>query len=54
MHTGGASPFSKKECIIYEWPVCPQEVTVSFLLLQEQETHLWKDMIQLVRILNPL
>ena len=40
MHTGGSSPFNKKEWVIKEWPMCNWAITVSsFLFAWGQTTH---------------
>ena len=40
IHTGGSSPFNKKEWVIKEWPMCNRAITVSsFLFLQGQTIH---------------
>ena len=40
MHTGGSSPFNKKEWIRKEWPMCNQAITVSsFLFFRGQAIH---------------
>ena len=40
MHTGGSSPFNKKEWVIKEWPMCNRAITVSsFLFVQGQTVH---------------
>ena len=40
MHIGGSSPFSKKEWVIKEWPMCSQAITVSsFLFVRGQTIH---------------
>ena len=36
MHTGGSSPFNKKEWVIKEWPMCNRVITVSLLFVREQ------------------
>ena len=39
MHTGGSSPFNKKEWVIKEWPMCNRAITVSsFLVVRGQNT----------------
>ena len=43
MHTGGSSPFNKKEWVIKEWPMCNRAITVSsFLVVRGQNTHTQK------------
>ena len=40
MHTGGSSPFNKKEWVIKEWPMCNRAITISsFLFVQGQTIH---------------
>ena len=40
MHTGGSSPFNKKEWVIKEWPMCNRAITViSFLFVPGQTIH---------------
>ena len=40
MHTGGSSPFNKKEWVIKEWSMCTRAITVSsFLFLRGQTIH---------------
>ena len=36
MHTGGSSHFSKKEWVIWEWPMCNRAITVSFFSEDKQ------------------
>ena len=39
MHTGGSSPFNKKEWVIKEWPMCNRAITVSsFRFVRGQNT----------------
>ena len=40
MHTGGSSPFNKKEWVRKEWPMCNRAITVSsFLFFPGQNIH---------------
>ena len=40
MHTGGSSPFNKKEWVRKEWPVCNRAITVSsFPFVRGQDIH---------------
>ena len=40
MHTGGSSPFNKKEWVRKEWPMCNRAITVSsFLFVRGQNIH---------------
>ena len=40
IHTGGSSPFNKKEWVIKEWPMCNRALTVSsFLFVRGQPIH---------------
>ena len=40
MHIGGSSPFSEKEWVIKEWPMCSRAVTISsFLFVRGQTMH---------------
>ena len=46
MHTGGSSPFNKKEWVIKEWPMCNRAITVSsflFCLSEDKQYILLKD-----------
>ena len=36
-HTGGSSPFNKKEWVIEEWPMCIRDITVSSLLFVRRQ-----------------
>ena len=46
MHTGGSSPFNKKQWVIKEWPMCSRAITVSSsLFVRGQTTHCFNTVI---------